>query len=81
MTAGHAVPLVVLRSIQDIPDEIGEKAGFQRNGLEVDQRVAGPDGGEEDISDKGEIVAEEKDKDGLVESLPLDFSDRVRGQG
>jgi hypothetical protein len=70
VTAGHAVPLVVLRSIQDIPDEIGEKAGFQWNGLQVGQRESRSDGGEEYISDKREIVAEEKDKHGLVEVLP-----------
>jgi len=59
VTAGHAVPLVVLRSIQDIPDEIGEEAGFQWNGLEVGQRESGSDGRKEDISDKGEVVTEE----------------------
>ena len=68
VTAGHAIPFVALKPIQNVPDKIGEKGGpLKGNSIEMGQRISRADGGKENIPDKREIITEGQDEYGRVE--------------
>jgi len=69
MAAGHTVPFIMLQKIEHIPDQIGQQAPFERNGLEGSQGETGSDGRKEDIPDEGEVVAKGEDKDRFIKFL------------
>jgi hypothetical protein len=62
MAAGHAIPLVVFQGIQRISDEVGDKASFEGDRVEMSHGIPGSDRREEDIADEGDVVSKGKDK-------------------
>ena len=63
VTTGHAIAFVMLQRVQCIPDKISQEGSIQWNDLEMRQGKPGPDGGKEDITHEGNVVAKDQHKE------------------
>jgi len=71
VSAGHAVPFVVLNGVQAISNRIGDETSFKRHGIEVGHGIPGPDRGKKNVACKGKVIPEGQDENRPVKGLCL----------
>ena len=70
MTAGHAIPFVILHQIYEPAHEIGNKIAVEGNRLEVGQGVPRANRRKEHVADERQIPTQEQDEDRQIEIPP-----------